>query len=361
MKIYHIDRQNSWTGQANRILLLSKGLTRRGHETGIITNPKSQLSIRARNSGIEVFECGMKGWRFNTAVFKIAEFLKKHDADIVHCHGPRDHLLCYLLSRLGYIKHIVRTKHNHKNLKSGFWSRLLYVQCSKVVAVSEYIKKSLEDDGVSSKLIETIYDVVDTEKFSPRAKEGEIIKELNIHENEIILGCVSSLHERKGIEEILRAFKKITEAMPDKKIRCVLSGKGGKRWEPLIEKLNLKDRVILTGFRTDVDKILSVLDIYVLPSRQEALGTSILEAMSMGLPVVVSNVGGIPEAVTPGAGIMVPPNNANKLAEELILLINNKEGRKLMGMKARKRIQEIFSLHTLIDRTEHLYHRILEV
>ena len=358
MRIFHIDRQRSWTGQINRVFNVAKELSDRGHEVGIIAHPGSQLALRAREAGLNVRTFPMRGWRFYPSVLRVACYLQGKYVDILHCHGPRDHILSFIAGKLASVKHVVRTKHNHNRLKSGYWSRFLYNKCSKVVTVSEYTKRILREDGVAEEHMQTIHDSVDIDRFKPLPKVTNLAKELKIKEEELVVGSVASLHRRKGIEEILRAFKILQDTLPGRKIKCLLVGKRWQRWATLAEELGIREQVIFTGFRRDVAELLSLLDIYVLPSRDEALGTSIIEAMAMGLPVVVSNVGGIPEVVTQESGITVPPKNPNILAEALKTLLEDHPRRKALGKAAAQRARTEFSFETLVDRTVELYERL---
>jgi glycosyltransferase involved in cell wall biosynthesis len=360
MRIFHIDRQHSWTGQINRLFNVANGASDRGHEAGIIASPGSQLAFRSREAGLNVQTFPMRAWQFYPSILRVARYLHGKRVDILHCHGARDHVLSLIAARLASVKHVVRTKHNHNRLKSGCLSRFLYRKCSKVVAVSEYTKQLLIEDGIAGTHVETIYTGVDIDRFKPRPKVSDLTKGLKIAEEEFVVGCVSSLHVRKGIEETLRAFKILRDALPGRKIRCLLVGKKWQRWAALAEELGIRDQVIFTGFRRDVADLLSLLDIYVLPSRDEGLGTSIIEAMAMGLPVVASNVGGIPEAVTKESGVIVPPGNPDSLAEALKRLVEDNQRRKALGKAASERARTEFSVKRLIDRTVNLYERLLE-
>jgi len=226
--------------------------------------------------------------------------------------------------------------------------------------VSEYIRRLLIEDGIAPARVETIYTGIDIDRFKPRPRMNSVAGDLNISEDELVVGCVSSLHVRKGIEEVLKAFKLLQESMPERKIRCLLVGKKWERWAALATELGIREQVTFTGFRRDVADLLSVLDIYVLPSRDEGLGTSILEAMAMGLPVVVSNVGGIPEAVTGQSGVIVPPRDPNRLAEALKTLLRDNQQRETLGTIASERVGAEFSVERLIDRTLNLYERLME-
>jgi glycosyltransferase involved in cell wall biosynthesis len=359
MKIIHIDRQNSWTGQTNRLLQKVVGLRARGHYAEVVTPPGSQLSIRCREAGVPVITLPMRGWKFNVTIVRLVRHLRAIRPDIVHCHGPRDHLLAFIACRLAGVPHLIRTKHNHTRLKSGVFSRYLYNRCTKVITVSEFIRRRLIEDGLAPDHVETIYTAVNLERFTPRSKNRQLLQDLGLDEEGLIIGCLSSLHVRKGIEELLKAFKIILDSRPGLSITCLLIGKKWQRWSSLAEQLGIRDRVVLTGFREDVPELLSLFDIYALPSRDEGLGTSILEALAMGLPVVVSNAGGITEAVGEDAGLVVPPGDPDLLAETISLLIDHPERRRELSHNGRERAEKIFSVEVMINRTRDLYERLV--
>ena len=93
MRVFHIDRQRSWTGQISRQFQTVQGLIERGHQGGFIVHPGSQLAERARGAGIEALVVPMRGWRFHTSVVQLAWMLRGRQIDVLHAHGARDHLL----------------------------------------------------------------------------------------------------------------------------------------------------------------------------------------------------------------------------------------------------------------------------
>ncbi len=360
MNIIHIDRQKSWTGQTNRLFQIVRGLRERGHDARVISQRGSRLALRCREAGIPVSVYPMRGWLFNLSAVVIALQLRSRRPDILHCHGPRDHLLSLIVQGLGGTGHVVRTKHNHKHLKSGSFSRLQYNRCARVVTVSEFVRSRLIEDGLDPGHVETIYTAVDTAHFTPREKNRRLLAEFGIADDELVIGCLSSLHVRKGIEELLKALASVLTQNPDKKIRCLLVGKKWQRWAEMARGLGIgREKIIFTGFRQDVADLLSVFDIYVLPSRDEGLGTSILEAMATGLPVIATTVGGITEAIGEDAGIGVAPMDPDALAAAMNDLIGDPARRDALGKNARLRAERIFSVETMIERTMQLYGHIL--
>ncbi len=359
MRIVHIDRQRSWTGQISRGYHVGLGLRGLGHDVAFIGHPGSKLVARARDDGFDVLETPMRGVRTYPSIIRIGRWLAERKVEILHCHAPRDHLVSVLAAPLGGRPLVVRTKHNHTRLRSGYFSRLLFDRAAAVISVSEFVRESLLEDKIAGEKVVTIHDAVDVERFSPRPKDSELLAELDIAPDELVVGSVSSLHRRKGIDAILAAFARLRAALPGRKLRCVLTGKNFEQWEPLAEELGVREHVTFPGFQTDVPRYLSILDVYVLPSRKEALGTSIIEAMAMGLPVVVSRAGGIRESVTEEVGIALEDPTPEALAEALRGLLEDPERRRSLGAAGRQRAVDLFSVDALVRRTEELYRRVL--
>ncbi len=355
MRIVHIDRQRSWTGQTVRTYAIAAGMRERGHEVAFIASPDSELAKRGRAAGIDVLEVPMRGWRGYRSVLKIRSFLKARPVDVLHCHGPRDHQYAVLAANKRTVRHLVRTKHNHSHMRSGFLSRMLFNPVARVITVSEWVRQALIEDGLAPERVSTLHDAIDIDRFTPRPRDPEVLRAHGLEGVETIVGSLSSLHPRKGVEATLRAYRLVRDALPDASMRCVLVGKRFEQWQPLVAELGLEDEVVFPGYQVDQPAYLALLDVYVLPSLKEALGTSIVEAMCMERPVVVSGVGGIPEAVTEGTGVVVDDPTPENLAAEIIALVRDPERRSSLGKAARARALEHFSMQRLLDETEALY------
>ena len=127
----------------------------------------------------------------------------------------------------------------------------------------------------------------------------------------------------------------------------------------LAYKLGLKDRFVFVGFREDIGNFLKTFDIFVLASKKEGMGTSLLDAQSVGLPVIACETGGIPEIIAHGKnGMLVPPENEQKLANAILLLANNNKLRESLGQNAIETISE-FEIHKTVIKNIKLYEELL--
>ena len=359
IRVAFIDKQRSWTGQTKRTLLILNALDRRSFERIAICQPGSVLGKKLNSLNIPVFEVRMDGIRQFPAIIKVKRILQDHKIDIVDTHGYRDHIISILAARLAGTKAILRTKHNTVPLKSGVFSRFIYnTLTTKVIAISEHIRQVLIDSGMHPENISTIRSSIDVEKFSPCAKSGKILQEFDLTEHTQVVGMVARIHQSKGIDYLLRAITLTADAGVDRKFLIV--GKGREKLAGRLKELNIEEHVIAPGYREDVPEILSVVDVFVLPSLREGLGTAILEAMAMGKPVISTRVGGIPEAVQHGInGLLVPPADAPALAAAIRELLAEKEKRLAMGQQSRKIAEERFSRASMISEMESIFRQVL--
>ncbi len=359
MHVVHVDRQRSWTGQINRAFLVVCELRRRGHRVGFVTHPGAVLAQRAREAGIPVDSFPLRGAAFYPSIPRAARALRGRGVDILHCHGARDHLFGLALARLASIPHVIRTKHNH-TLPRGFFSRWVYAASDRVVAISEYVREGLVAAGIDPTKLEMIPDGIDVEHFRPQPRDVDLAASLGIAAGDLVIGSVCSLHARKGIEEILRAFALLRQAPCGARLKCLLVGKRWEQWAALAEQLGVREHVLFPGFRRDVREMLAQLDVYLLPSRREAGGTSVLEAMAMERPVVASDVGGLAESLTSETGVSIPAQDAPALATATRALLEDPQRAARLGRAARQRVVSLYSNQALIERTLALYERTLK-
>ncbi|MHC4829244.1 MAG: glycosyltransferase family 4 protein [Planctomycetota bacterium] len=361
LRVCHIERQMSWSGQVSRSFELGRRLQDRGAQVWFATSAGSKLGERARKAGLGTLDIPLRGAKSYVGAWRLGRFLRQNQVQILHCHGPRDHAIGVLgawASRRRVT--VLRTKHSCTKLKNAFFARAWFGLTHQTVAVSDFVARQLDDDGIRKRVV-TIPDAVDTERFRPHAPVSETSESLGILPGEFVVGTVSRLHRSKGIETLLRAFRRLVDNASDQPLRLLLVGKRGQQWAPLIHELGLADRVTLSGFRSDIPAVLAQLDVFVLPSRNEALGTAAIEAISTGVPVVASRVGGLPEVVVEGVtGYTVPPDDPTKLAVSLSRVIAaTAPERQAMGRRGRERALERFGLDAQVEATIALYRSLL--
>lgn len=327
------------------------------------------------------FQAGFHEWVFNHGIGGVLSFRasllalirKRFDFDVVHVHGNLSGLL---ISMVNQRSPLVFTVHNptpwmctykspyeqmFREVAYGLIDANVMRNVDHVIAVSS----SLRDDvvsrwGIPIEKITVVPSGVDTDIFCPATPEVSYIK-AKYHIDSRYCLFVGQLRSRKGVDYLLRAFSN----QGDKRIRCVVVGDGPERRKlfEMAEDLGLGDRVIFTGAVPfeDLLKLYSEAEFFILPTLAEGLPLVILEAFASGLPVISTNVGGIPEIVEDGHnGFIVPPRDVVALSECIKVLAENQKLRKKMGETARGKAVERFAWRAVARKTLSVYEKAIE-
>jgi glycosyltransferase involved in cell wall biosynthesis len=230
----------------------------------------------------------------------------------------------------------------------------------KMIAISQGVRNVLIGCGVKKGKITTIHSGIDMKHFTTAVEASYLYKEFNLNKTHPRVGIIAALAPHKDHENFLQAATIVKETLPTTKFLIVGEGKLKGRITKRISELNLEDSVILTGFRKDVKEILSILDCFVLSSYEEGLGLSLLEAQAVGVPVVATRTGGIPEIIEDGvSGLLVPPRNPQALAKGIITLLSDKKLAARISERAKRDVEK-FDFQRTIDETEKLYRELLD-
>jgi len=301
---------------------------------------------------------------FLPSLIKLSFFLRREKVDLINAHGYPDHFLCAVARKMTGVRALVRTKHNHVPLKGGALSRYLYgTLTSRIVAISEHIREVMIESGLKPDQVTTIRTAINLSQFVPREKNQHLLRELNFPAGCAIIGIVARLTERKGFKNLFEAVKLLVDE--GRTLKCLVVG-GGASTEKIAAlknhaaSLGISEHILLTGRRGDIPDILSLLDVFILPSLAEGLGRSLLEAMAAGKPIVATTVGGIPEAIEDGkSGLLVKPDDSRALAHAIGLLLDNPEKAQELGRASRKRAELLFDETKMIDRICSLYEELI--
>ena len=206
-----------------------------------------------------------------------------------------------------------------------------------------------------------IYNGIDLQSFTPVQRE-ETRRAFQIPDRAIACITIGRLVPVKGQADLLRAFQIVLKTHPDLYLLIVGEGELRTELESLSQALGMADRVIFTGWRTDIPALLSAADIFVLPSHNEGLGLVLIEAMACRLPAIATDVGGVPDVVIHGqTGLLVPVKAPEALAEAIAHLSSRPDLRHKMGQAGYRRALDHFSIQTTARKTETLYRELLGI
>jgi len=292
--------------------------------------------------------------------FKLLPYIKKNKIDIIHANTRVTQVLGCLLERFS-AKPLVSTCHGF--FKTRISRRVLPCWGRRVIAISQQVKDHLRDDfKVDDEKIRLINNGIDLERFKDiKSFDLELIKKEIDLKDGFVVGSVGRLSDVKGHIYLIEAISNVAKEIPNVNLLIVGEGKMFGQLKALSKQLNLEDRVCFINSVMDTRKVLSIMDVFAMPSLKEGLGLALMEAMASGLAVVGSDVGGIKTLIADGSnGLLVKPADPKDLGAAITSLLKNKEKRKVLGENAKKFISTNFSSIKMVDETEKVYKECLK-
>lgn len=280
---------------------------------------------------------------------KLNELIIKENIDMIFFNGHRSMYLAPFINhkvKKICVRHMTTFSNvGFKKIISNILGRISLKYIDKVIVISEHHRQDLIENKICDKeKIEVVYNGIDVDyfKFSPKLRNSSNIRIIQI----------ARLEKHKGQLDTLAVFNKIYKKNSD--IKLILVGEGSVKSEILekIEEYKLTDVVEMLGFRKDIKDLLNSSDIFLLPSYDEGLPLSILEAMSMGIPTISTKIAGIPEIITDGEnGFLIEPGDLKDFELKLMELITNVTLREKFSQVGQETIRGMFSLKQMTEDT----------
>lgn len=360
LRILHLDTSQELRGGQRQLLMLACGLRRRGHEQLVVCPEGSALDARARAEGFRVFALPPHDPGQANGILQLRQQLLAEPVHILHAHDGRGQALAWLAS-LGLPVRRVASRRVTFLPGARALHRFIYRHtCHAVVAVSEYIRRLLLGSGIPEAMIELIPDGVEipAELPSPEARR-RARAEWELSEDAFVVGHVGAFTAEKGQDVAIEAVRLLAKKLPQ--ARLLLAGSVPRGTARQIEERvrAAQGRVRLLGYIENLVPFFAALDVFIMPSRAEGLGSSALMAMAYGLAVIASRVGGLPEIVEEGkTGWLIPAESPAELASAIIAAASDRARLGQFGVRARERVRQ-YSSDIMLARTEALYLRLL--
>lgn len=355
-------------GAEELVLTLLKLLNPKEFEPHLLCLCEGPFASYAAQLGFDSLTIPMKHRLDISTIKPICQYIKKQGISIVHTHGVRANLVARLAAKQEG-KPVVTTVHSvldydyDSRLKAGLAriiTRLTNNKTDCFIAISGAIKTDLLKMGIPEKKIELIYNGLDTDKFKTGRKPGVIREHLGLKPDRPVVSMIARLHPVKGQEYFLQAARLIKDAGIKAQFLLVGEGISREKLEIMIDELGLRPDVIMPGYYPEVEDIYAVSDIVCLPSLMEGLGLVVLEAMYFKVPVIASNVGGVPEIINSSInGLLIEPRDYRALAGAVIQVISDPALSSQLIAGGQKRVQE-FSLDNMAYKVEHIYKKLLQ-
>ncbi len=361
IRIIHIDTGIDWRGGQQQAYYLHQKLTERKIFSLMICNKYSELFNRCKKNNLPVIAIKMFGEADVMAAFKISKICKKEKINIIQCHSSHSQTLGIFARLFNRNVKLFTVRRVDFSIKKNLLSIYKYNTklIDRIICVSNGIKNILIEDHIYKDKLITIHDGIPLNKFTKINRNFNLKKYYSIRENNIIVGTVAAFVGHKDYPNLINAAKIVLNQTEN--VTFIFTGTGPLKleMENLVEKLGLARKIIFAGFRENIEDYIASFDIFVLSSKQEGLGSSLLDAQGAGVPVISTNTGGIPEIIEHNNnGILVEKEKSSQLAKAILDLVNNPERRKNLSKNALKSVGK-FSIENIVDNYINLYKEIL--
>ena len=326
---------------------------------------KGTLLDVARTTGTTVIGGGLGGLKSPRAVaalLRLSGFMRRERIDVVHNYLLRANVIGTLAARAARVPVVLASKrgcHERRGLEmvgAKLSNRLADCVTANAEAVRDFVS---EHEGCPREKMVVIPSGIDTERFAPLPADDYKAR-LGLPSDAVVVGSLTRMRVRKGVEELLRAMAEICAARPE--VHLVVAGEVelDDELRALVAASGLGDRLHLLGRRSDVPEVLSAMDVFVLSSHDEGMSNAILEAMAMEKPVVATAVGGTGEVVGEGVtGHLVPARDAEALAQGIRRVLDDRARGRAMGARGRQVVVDRFSAKAMVRQMEALYTQLL--
>ena len=358
MRILHLDEQRGWRGGEQQASYLARGLVERGHE--VFLAGRGSAPFLTRDHGVPMRGVFPAPFLFEFDPWtgsQLAGIVDRYKIDIVHAHTSHTHGIACLIKGLSGTARIVVSRRVDFMPKGSLFNRSKYRRPDRIIAISQRIKDVLMEYGLTDDHVTVVHSGINPARVdvAPLSRES-----LGVEPDAYLIGNVAALVGHKDQRTLIAAMPAILQGCP--KARLLIAGDGDLRaaLEGQARSLNLGNAVRFLGYRDDVPAILKALDVFVMSSKEEGLGTSVLDAMAAGIPVVATAGGGIPEMVIhEETGILVPVGDSAGLAAGVLRVVEDRTLAEEVTRGATALLHAQFTVDRMVEGNLAVYEQLL--
>lgn len=369
IKVLHLLNYPGRGGSERYILSLAEKLHNNGCIFYLGYSADGPMLEMAKALGIQAFNLPMDSPYDLRAAILLKDFCREFNIDIIHTHFLRENYISAFSKIAGNKAAIINTCHLLEKKKPllVITNFLINFFTDGIIAVSFAVRDQLVGEGISPKKIEIIHNGVDINYWKGR-RNYRIRSELGLTRDDFVITSIARFSEEKShifLLESIRELKKTAAFLNVKefeRVKFLFVGDGElmEECKKMTNMFGISDKIIFTGYRSDIRAILHASDLFVSHSRSEALGISILEALASGLPVVATNSGGPSEIINAqnNCGLLVGRNDTEGFAEAMMRFITDKKFYNTCRKNAVAVAEEKFSLDKTAEQTYNLYNKL---
>ena len=352
-RVLHIDTERGWRGGERQTLWLARELARRGHGSIVAARPGEPLYHRASEAKLELIECSPRFEIDPSAALRLRNEIRKREINVVHAHTGHA-VAIGALATLGTTVPLVVARRVDFPLRDNAGTRWKYRRAAAIVAISNAVARVLERNGIPAERIYVVPDGVDTHRAIRPATRDELAS-LGVPVGAPLVVQISQLVGHKDPLNFVRAMGRVHGRVPN--AHALLVGDGPLRTdvEREVDRLGLQHVLHVLGYRTDADALLAAANVATLSSREEGMGSVLLDALVFGVPIAATKAGGIPEVVEDGAsGLLAEISDPNGLGDIISGLLTDTALAERVRQTALQRASS-FSVERMAERTMSVY------
>ncbi|MBN1871182.1 MAG: glycosyltransferase family 4 protein [Candidatus Omnitrophica bacterium] len=376
IKLAQVITRMDWGGSSDIVRILCERLDPNVYDITLICGPTENPSDRTKrffesykNKIITLrrLKRNINIYGDVRSLFDLYKIFKREHFDIVHTHTAKSGFTGRIAAKMAGVQVVIHTPHgnNFYGYLNSLWTPAVILLerfasrfSDKLIVLTNIERQDLIRYNIcKSELIEIVHSGIEIENFSDLSVDPKEKRRIyGIDAECTLVGMVARLERVKGPHYFIEAAKIINEELPD--VKFLVTGDGSLKGELVdySKKLNLDRKIVFTGWTNDIPGVLSMLDLLVVPSLNEAVGRTILEAGVLSKAVVATSVGGIPDVIRDGeTGILVPPEDPRKIAEAVVDLLRDNRKAREIGRNAREWVQGHYNVDTMIKEIHNQY------
>ena len=359
--VLHVVTALSWRGGEQQAAYLIGELEKENIEQTVLCSSGSEMEKYCQKHSINNVSFPKRS-SFSLSFSKaLSRLCKKLEIDLCHLHDAHAHTFAIIAaSFFGNQTPLILSRRVDFPIRKSWASNYKYNHpaIKRILCVSEKIKEITSKGIAQKEKLVTVYSGIDLSKFK---KTGKLRDELKLDEGIQLIGNTSALADHKDYF----TFVDVAETVLEQKPNCIFpifgTGPLEEEIKQYIQQKELDHKILLMGFRSDIPEVLGDLDVFLMTSKTEGLGTSVIDSFAAGVPVVSTNAGGIPELLEDCiTGILCEVKDVNCLSEGVLYLINNKEKISIIAQRAKEKAKR-FSKEETAKKTLSIYLDVLKV
>ena len=353
LRVLHVDTERGWRGGERQALWLAQELASRGHVSVVAARRGEPLAARATAVGLEIVDCSPASEIDPRAAWRLRRVIREREINLVHAHTAHA-VAVAAVATLGTGVPVIVARRVDFPLRNNAGTRWKYGRAAAIVAVSRAVADVLQRGGIASNRIHVVPDGVDVHRrVTPASRET--LEALGVPRSAPVVVQVAQLVGHKDPLNFVRAMARVRERV--RGAHGLLVGDGPLREivEHEIHALSLADTVHLAGYRTNADELLAAANVATLSSREEGMGSVLLDALAFRVPIAATRAGGIPEVVVDGeSGVLAERENPTALGDAIASILLDAQLADRLRANAVSRANE-FSVERMTDRTISVY------